>query len=138
MAKSPTKNYFMQRVSGAVMIPLSLWMLFYIIPNFGNLFSESNFVTGIAAIFGNIACVACLLMFFLSALYHGMLGMQSIIRDYIHCECMKKLMNIILIGGSFCVAVFMCLFLVEIHHSIEDASDDSTEEITSVTIQENY
>lgn len=82
-AKCGTKHYIMQRVTAIALLPLSMWFVvstilllqspLYRIPPF--VMSPVNLIASI--------------LFIMAFLYHGALGMQTIIEDYVHCKAMK-------------------------------------------------
>ena len=77
-AKHGFSHWWWQRVTAVALIPLSLWFVYAIV-----------YLTG----FGYDAAVAwlslpvnatILLLFVLTALYHGQTGLQVVVEDYVH------------------------------------------------------
>ena len=101
-----TGHYIKQRVTAIALIPLTIWFVISVImilqspaleiPQF--IVSPFNLVVTI--------------LFILAFLYHGTLGMQTIIEDYIHCKLLKQMPLISLLfvsiisGVAGCVAIF--------------------------------
>jgi succinate dehydrogenase hydrophobic membrane anchor protein len=116
----PTESYILQRVTGAVMAPLSIYVLFWVVPAIGGIFSgdESNYYSGIHGIFGSIQSITCLLVFIICSMYHSILGMRSIMNDYISCDSMKKVLNYLLVGGALGVMVFVSILSLDLHSKV--------------------
>lgn len=82
-AKSGTQHYIMQRVTAIALLPLTIWFVIsaimliqaplYRIPTFAT--SPLNLIATI--------------LFIAAFLYHGILGIKTIIEDYVHCKAMK-------------------------------------------------
>ncbi len=107
----------MQRISGVVLIPASLWMLFSIIPYVGKILLGDADVQNQAFefIFGPIYNVSTLIIFLVCGLYHGTLGMKSIIYDYIQCPVQKKIAITFVSAISFVTMVFGLVFIMDAH-----------------------
>lgn len=117
MLKNPAQSYFTQRITGMLMIPLALWILFYIIPQIGIMLfkHDPNIDVVIINIFDNLTRVIFIVVFVMCSMYHGMLGMQSIFDDYIHCKIVKKLVNITMLGITMMVVIFWSIFSLEMY-----------------------
>ena len=80
---SGSKHWWSQRVSGIALIPLTLWFLMSIINIFNaDLAAFKDWINYKA----NAALLSLLITFMF---YHGFLGLQVIIEDYIHQERVK-------------------------------------------------
>jgi succinate dehydrogenase / fumarate reductase membrane anchor subunit len=117
MSETATKAYLMQRVTGAIMIPISFWILFALVPKVGSLvFNESiNRNQVLYDMFGSINSLTYILIFVFCGLYHGIIGMESIIKDYIHCSTIKKLATIAIYGLALFTMVFLTIFSIDTH-----------------------
>jgi len=83
-AKCGTKHHIMQRITAIALLPLTMWFVvsailllqapLYRIPAFA--MSPFNLIASI--------------LFIAAFLYHGALGMQSVIEDYVHCKAIKR------------------------------------------------
>ncbi|MEF3075593.1 succinate dehydrogenase, hydrophobic membrane anchor protein [Methylobacter sp. Wu1] len=82
-AKSGTVHWWMQRVSAAALIPLSLWWLTFI----GHLLKSSypQTVVWLSKPLNSVLMIAWILAVF----YHAGLGLQVVIEDYVHTEWLK-------------------------------------------------
>lgn len=116
----PTESYILQRVTGAVMAPLSIYVLFWVVPAIGGIFSgdENKYYSAIHKIFGSIQSITCLLVFIICSMYHSILGMRSIMNDYISCDSMKKVLNYLLVGGALGVMVFVSILSLDLHSKV--------------------
>ena len=118
---SPTQAYLLQRVSGAIMVPLSVWLLFWIIPAIGGIVfgSEEQFHNCTQLIFGSVQSITCIIVFISCSMYHSVLGLKSIINDYISCDITKKFTHFLIIGGALGVTIFISVLFLTIHIQIE-------------------
>lgn len=117
---SPTESYALQRITGAIMVPLSIWILFFLVQALGGiLFGDpEEYLLSIEYIFGNKQSIASIIAFMVCSLYHGVLGLQSIIRDYIACDVMKKVTNTLVITGAFGAVVYLSVFLLTFYSDL--------------------
>jgi len=96
-AKDGTHHFWLSRVTGLALIPLSLFAIGLVLS-----LSGSDFTAARAALAQPV--VAILLAFFIViSVYHMRLGMQEIIADYVHGE-LTKLLTLIL-NSTFCLLV---------------------------------
>lgn len=116
MAGTATKNYMMQRITGAVMILISIWVMF-LIPKVGDIIFNYNGAPNetMQEVFTDPTKVALMIIFTICALYHGLLGMQSIIHDYIQCKMAKKIAVMIVFALAVFASVFLSLFCIDMH-----------------------
>ncbi|MFQ3307251.1 MAG: succinate dehydrogenase / fumarate reductase membrane anchor subunit [Candidatus Midichloriaceae bacterium] len=100
-SQSATKHFILQRCTAVLLIPLILWLLYHV-ANFAHSFSAENL-----AIFLRHPVNFVLIVFFImSFLYHAFLGMDDIMKDYIHCTSLyKTLRKILLLVSVFTYAV---------------------------------
>ncbi len=116
----PTESYILQRVTGAVMAPLSIYVLFWVVPAIGGIFSgdENKYYDSINKIFGSVQSLTFLIVFIICSMYHSILGMRSIMNDYISCDSMKKVLNYLLVGGALGVMVFVSILSLDLHSKV--------------------
>ena len=116
----PTESYILQRVTGAVMAPLSIYVLFWVVPAIGGIFSgdENKYYDSINKIFGSVQSLTFLIVFIICSMYHSILGMRSIMNDYISCDSMKKDLNYLLVGGALGVMVFVSILSLDLHSKV--------------------
>ncbi len=99
-----------QRVSAVALIPLTLWFMFSIVAHVGD-----DYATVVGWI--SQPYVAVLLVLYLGFMFfHGQLGMQEIIEDYVHdrkrksiCLWMLKLVLLVFALAGF--AAIFCLVM---------------------------
>jgi succinate dehydrogenase / fumarate reductase membrane anchor subunit len=120
MTSTATRSYLMQRVTGAIMIPTSIWILFCLLPQIGILtfHPHTSHPQALYEIFGRMDSLTYILIFAICSLYHGILGMQSVINDYIHCSIMKKLSTIAIYSFAIFSIVFLSMFSIDMHMKI--------------------
>lgn len=95
--KSGVGHYIAQRVTAVALIPLTIWFLVLII----NLL-QVNSLVGIYAFVTSPLKISAIILFTVTFLYHGYLGLQVVIEDYIHNNLIKRILLITLL--FFCVA----------------------------------
>lgn len=121
MSGTATRSYMMQRITGAVMIPISIWILFYLLPKLGIIiFNTADIQKQILyEIFIDIDNITYMIIFVVCGLYHGVLGMQSVIHDYIHCSIIKKISTISIYALAIFSIFFLSIFCIDMHLKIE-------------------
>lgn len=98
-----TGHFIAQRASAVILIPLVLYFLYAVVRLTG---AESY--ADVIAWFGNPFNAGAALMLIIIGFYHGALGVQVVIEDYVHCEKGKWLSIIIMRG----LCVFFALVAV--------------------------
>jgi succinate dehydrogenase / fumarate reductase, membrane anchor subunit len=89
-AKDGTHHFIVQRLSAIALIPLTFCFVFALIKLIG-----ADYAT-VVAWFKSPFNALMLISFILMAAWHGALGAQVVIEDYIHCESMKIFFLIIM------------------------------------------
>lgn len=88
-AKNGTAHWWAQRTTAIALFPLGLWFVWRVLPHAG-----SDYAAFVAYL--QCPCETVLMILLIGAsLYHGQLGLQVVIEDYVHCDALK----IILILG---------------------------------------
>ena len=83
-AKSGTKHSWHMRVTAVALIPLALLFIWVVASLAGKDYN------GVRAVFADRFMPATvMILFILTSAYHMMLGMQTIIEDYVHDETVK-------------------------------------------------
>jgi succinate dehydrogenase / fumarate reductase membrane anchor subunit len=96
-AKSGTHHWWMQRLTAVALVPLSLWFVASLIS-----VVTADHTTAVAWLHSPlVAILACALI--VAVFYHGQLGLQVVLEDYVHTEPWK------LVG--IVVAKLLCLLL---------------------------
>lgn len=82
-AKSGTGHWWLQRLTAVALIPLSLWFVVFLVklPEL----NYSEMVMWLSRPWNSILLIAYLW----AALYHGLLGLQVVIEDYVHHSGVK-------------------------------------------------
>jgi succinate dehydrogenase / fumarate reductase, membrane anchor subunit len=109
-AKQGTEHFWHQRLTAVVLVPLTLWLTtsFFML-------SASDHNTILTWI-NSPSNTVLLLVFIISAFYHGQLGVRVVIEDYIHSEWQKIscliLVNILVVlTGLVSVLAVLKIFL---------------------------
>jgi len=89
-AKDGTHHFMVQRLSAIALIPLTFCFVFALIKLIG-----ADYAT-VVAWFKSPFNALMLISFILMSAWHGALGAQVVIEDYIHCESMKIFFLIIM------------------------------------------
>lgn len=95
-----TKVHVWQRVSAIALIPLSMWLVIssIVITQDHTQSSVTSFITSPFNLCAGI-------VFIITFLYHGTLGMKVMIEDYVHCTAMKHMLLIMLYSISIVSAI---------------------------------
>ena len=90
------KHWWMQRLTGIALVPLSLWFVFSVI---GLVDADLPTVTGWV---GRHYNPLLLILFVICMFHHAQLGLQVVVEDYIHSESTKvSLLVLIKLGATF-------------------------------------
>jgi len=82
-AKDGTHHWWMQRVTAVALVPLTIWFAIGLIGHVG---AEQS---AVQAWLGNPVNAALMILFVATAYFHGYLGTQVVIEDYVHNELLK-------------------------------------------------
>ena len=104
-AKSGTHHWWMQRVTAIALVPLSLWFVASLIVVVTA--EHSVVLEWLHSPLVAILCCALIVAIF----YHGQLGLQVVVEDYIHTEWLKLLSIVVMKLASLLLAT-ACLFAV--------------------------
>ena len=103
-SKFATVHFIRQRFTALMLIPLFIWLMFCIIQLIRSS-SPEGFILFISHPL-NFSLIAILILFFL---YHGYLGMEDIMKDYIHCKILYKTLHKLLI--LICILTYVVSFI---------------------------
>ena len=95
-AKTGTSHWWMQRVTAAVLIPLSYWLITFLSLSF-----HAPYQHVIAWLIVPVNAV-CIIAWMLAAFYHAALGLQVVIEDYVAAVGIK-------IIAVWTVNIFFCM-----------------------------
>jgi len=84
-----SRHWWLQRVTAVTLVPLTLWFLFSIIHHIGD--SQAQVVDWITQPHVSVLLVLYLAIMF----FHGQLGVQEILEDYIHGERLKYVCGLV-------------------------------------------
>jgi succinate dehydrogenase / fumarate reductase membrane anchor subunit len=82
-ARDGTHHWWMQRVTAVALVPLTIWFAVGVIAHVG---AEQS---AVQAWMQSPLNAALMILFVAVAFYHGQLGMQVVIEDYVHGELVK-------------------------------------------------
>ena len=82
-AKAGTGHFWMQRITAITLIPLSLWMV-----SFTERLLDATHQEIIVWLSGPLDTILAI-AWVIAAFYHAALGLQVVIEDYVHTECIK-------------------------------------------------
>lgn len=108
-AKNGTHHWWMQRVTALALIPLTLWLVSSVL--------SLSFTTpeGVYDWLQSPVQALALAFFLAVSCYHGKLGLQVIIEDYVHTHFNKFLLLLASSFGFTVLAVMAVLAIVKIH-----------------------
>ena len=107
MVSHSVYHWLIQRTTAFVLLPLSMWFLFKFVAVVSLIFKS---LPDLHLCFSSIGItdLVILLCFFVFAFYHGVLGIQVILEDYIHSAVLRALVFLVTKG----IVVLTVLFLV--------------------------
>lgn len=104
-AKSGTHHWWLQRLTAVALVPLSIWFVASLLT-----IATSNYATALTWLETPLVAILCCALI-VAVFYHGQLGLQVVLEDYVHTEWLKlvcivaaKLLSLLLAG--------VCLFAV--------------------------
>ena len=109
-AKAGTEHWWMQRVTAVGLIPLTLWFVASLVSLVG-----ADFETAYLWVASPAGAVPMVLLL-VAGLWHGKLGLQVVVEDYIHAEGVKIAILMVLtlatvaLGAAGIFAIFKISF----------------------------
>lgn len=107
-AKTGLHHWLAQRISAVALIGLGIWFV-------GALLSATSQHKDIVELVANPFHAVAFILFIGTALYHGALGLQVVIEDYVHCNCGKTFLLIAVKFLAFVTAVAAILAILTFH-----------------------
>jgi succinate dehydrogenase / fumarate reductase membrane anchor subunit len=104
-AKSGVTHFWHQRLTAVALLPLTAWFVWAVACYAGAPYAE------VIAFLSNPFNAAGMLLFVLAGLYHGVLGLQVVIEDYVHKEG-SKLALLLLTNFSAFIIGTLCIIAV--------------------------
>lgn len=110
-SRSGVHHWWVQRVTAVALVPLSIWFLFVL----GGMLHAANFAEVVAIIAQPVHAIF-LIVFTICMFWHGALGLQVIIEDYVHTRWLEVTLEIALrfgalLGALACVMAIVALWL---------------------------
>lgn len=124
-AKSGTHHYIMQRVSAIGLLILGPWFFYHV------LITDFTSFGAVVMWLQNPGDVAFLALFIGFGLYHGFLGLQVVIEDYVHSNPLK-ISSLLVLKFLMITLGIMVLFTLMHIQSIDPSTFD-TSEMTAIT-----
>ena len=104
-AKSGTHHAWHMRLTSFALVPLTIAFVWIVLSLVGKDYNT------VRAALGSPTIAIIMLLFILTSIYHMMLGMQTIIEDYVHAESTKTFSLALNIFFSFAVGL-ACVYAV--------------------------
>lgn len=104
-AQSGVRHWWLQRITAVALVPLSLWFLWLCAS-----LVHADYAMVRAAI-GQPVHAVLLVALVVSLFWHGALGLQVVIEDYIHTRWQEVALQIAVRFGAFLAAV-ACIFAI--------------------------
>ena len=109
-SKSGVHHWWLQRVTAIALVPLSIWLLFFM----GDLV-HAGYPTVLAAIAQPVHAIL-LIVLSVCLFWHGALGLQVVIEDYVHSRWVEVTLQIALrfgaiLGALACVLAVLAIWL---------------------------
>jgi len=98
-AKTGTDHWWMQRVTALALIPLVIWFVVSMI-----IVTGADHETALAFISSPINAVLLTLLI-IATFYHGQLGLQVVIEDYIHSKWLEVALILLVKGAAIFLGV---------------------------------
>ncbi|MBT8115948.1 MAG: succinate dehydrogenase, hydrophobic membrane anchor protein [Arenicella sp.] len=107
-AKHGFSHWWWQRVTAIALIPLTLWFAFSVIGLIGADHAR------VMAWLGSPINATIVLLFVLTALYHGQTGVQVVIEDYIHTTWLNLTLLLFVKFASVIMAVLAIISVLKV------------------------
>lgn len=104
-AQSGVRHWWLQRITAVALVPLGLWFVWLLMG-----VAHADYATARAAI-GQPVHAVLLVAFVVSLFWHGALGLQVVIEDYVHVRWQEIALQVAVRFGAFLTAV-ACLFAI--------------------------
>lgn len=110
-SKTGVRHWWVQRVTAIALVPLSIWFLFLL----GGMLHAADYAT-VTAMIAQPVHALFLIVFSVCLFWHGALGLQVIIEDYVHTRWLEVTLQIALrfgalLGALACVMAVAALWL---------------------------
>lgn len=106
--KTGSHHWIFQRISAVILIFLTLWLGY-------SFFSILNNPVYIETFFSYITNAVLSILFICTCLYHGCLGMQVVIEDYVSCKKARKITIWMINIVSLITAISTVIAIIRLH-----------------------
>ncbi len=115
-SKTGVHHWWLQRATALALVPLSIWLLFLV----GGLLHANHAM--VLATIGQPVNAVFLIVLAVCLFWHGALGLQVIIEDYVHTRWLEVTLQIALrfgalLGALACVMAILAVWLAGAAHS---------------------
>lgn len=107
-AKHGFSHWWWQRVTAIALIPLTLWFVYSLVCLVGSGY------TAITAWLGSPINATIMLLFVLTALFHGQTGLQVVIEDYVHTKWLNLCLLLLIKFAAVVMAVLSVISVFKI------------------------
>ena len=107
-ARDGTHHWWMQRMTGLALVPLTFWFVWVLIGLVG---AEYQVVVDR---FNSPIFSALVIIVLVSLCYHAVLGLQVVIEDYVHLEVLKIAMLVVMKWSAFLLCIISVLSVVRV------------------------
>ncbi|HET9818594.1 MAG TPA: succinate dehydrogenase, hydrophobic membrane anchor protein [Rhodanobacteraceae bacterium] len=110
-SRTGVRPWWLQRVTAVALVPLSIWFLFLL----GGMLHDASYPDVVATIAQPVHAIF-LIVFAVCLFWHGALGLQVIIEDYVHTRWLEMTLQIALrfgalLGALACVMAVLAVWL---------------------------
>lgn len=114
-SKSGVHHWWLQRITAVALVPLTIWFLFFL----GGLIGSGY--AGVATAVAQPVHAVFLIVLAVSLYWHGALGLQVIIEDYVHTRWLELTLQMALRFGALlgvlaCIMAVLALWLTGVPH----------------------
>lgn len=107
-AKQGFSHWWWQRVTAIALVPLSLWFIYSVVCLTGGNYSAA------AAWLSAPINATLVLLFVLTALFHGQTGLQVVVEDYVHTKWLNLALLLFIKFASVILAVFALISVFKV------------------------
>ncbi len=107
--KTGSHHWIWQRITAIALIPLIIWLAVSVITIVQDV--EANMAVFFAYPFNAVMSI----LLICASLYHGSLGMQVVIEDYVSCKLKRRIFIMIIHFLSFTTAIAAVLAILRLH-----------------------
>jgi succinate dehydrogenase / fumarate reductase membrane anchor subunit len=107
-ARSGTHHWLAQRISAVLLLFLMPWMIYALVCGIGSTHAET--IDFIARPLNSSLLILSLLVL----LYHGMLGLQVVIEDYVHKRALELVLHVAVRAGTMIAATLGVVYVLKI------------------------